>query len=252
MECLNLQDNQKMKQETIEKIKKIEEIYKRFLKVAEIKESCAKEFHEFFKLEEKDYYTKYDNPFMLGWDFDKQIEEGRNATLNFLIKIFNKEYPNIQIVEKDLEDFIEKEYNKEYSREEKTNIINFDKVISYFAVLESKKEDKAMEYLIANALKLIPYNIRHEGYDKPRIFKAEELVRNNKLVLHYYSEHSEDIRCMLKLISFVLEKQSPEIANEYECHRKFYKNYRLDIELKNKNDAMLVAIFLEAKQNNTK
>lgn len=234
-----------------EKILKIKEIYEEFLKIVEITKSCENKFKQDFNIEEKE---KYRNPFRLDYDFEKVIDKVKKSVISQIITIFNEKYPNIDLDSKNLEEFIEKRIN-EYEHEEQGEIIYFEKIIKYLGELESHKETLALQYLTKLALELIPYNLRKEGYDKPRKFKAEELVKGDKLVLKYNVGYSyrNNVSALLKLMNVILKGINPATVQEYDkdIYFKYYKNYKLDIKL-NKDDALKIAKFLEENQEDLK
>lgn len=226
------------------KILKIKEIYEEFLKIVEITELSKNKWKKEFNLEENEEYR---NPFRL-YGFNKVIEEVRDNIINQIIVIFNKKYPNINLESKQLEDFFETKIDK-WKNKEKGNKIYFEKLIKYLEELESRKELLATQYLLKKSLTLIPSNFRQEGYNKPRKFQAEEIIKNNKLLLYCYNENdTEEVRSLLKLINVILNGVNPAIAEEYgEVGIKHFKNHRLDIEFNTKADVLKVSKVLESE-----
>jgi hypothetical protein len=239
-----------------DKILKLKEIYEEFLKIIEITKSCEDKFKQEFNISDKD---KYKNPFWLRYDLEKVINDVKMSVISKIITIFNKEYPNIDLDNKHLEKFIEVRINK-YEHEEKGEIIYFEKIIKYLEELESHKESFALQYLTKLALQLIPYNLRKKNYNTPRKFKAEEIIKGDKLILYcgYSYEHpnKEYISYILKLINTILSEVNPATAEEYneDIYIKYYQNGRFDIQFQkldnkiNKENALKVAKFLEENQ----
>lgn len=225
-----------------EKILKIKNIYEEFLKIVEITKLCENRFKKEFNVKEDEDYR---NPFRLRYNFEKVLNDVKDSVINQIIVIFNKKYPNIDLDEKHLEEFIETRFYK-HKNEEQGERIYFEKIIKHLKELESKKELLATQYLLKRSLKLIPYNLRNESYNKPRKFKAEEIIKGNKLVLYGYSCNADEVESFLKLINVILKGVNPATAEEYKCYVKHYKNHRLDIEL-NKENALKVSKFLEAE-----
>lgn len=231
----------------LKQIFQMKKIYEEFLEVEKINTSCYEKFKESFGLKAD---KEYRNPFYRNWDFQKSIQKVRDNILSEIKRVFNNQYPNVEV--ENIDNFIEEKTN-EHGYKEKTLIILFDKIIEYLVELETNKERLATQYLVKNSLKLIPYNLKG-SYSEPKRFKAEDIVKNNKLSLWcgygYSSPNTENILYIKKLINVIINGINPAIAEEYEnINFNYFKNGRVDIQLKSKKETLKVGKFLEAQQD---
>jgi len=227
-------------------IYQLKDIYELFLSVNSVHQRCEEEYKKLFLLEED---NKYNNPFYNAWDFEKSLKDVRDRVLRDIEKIFNKEYPNVQV--EGLDKFIE-EITNEYGHSEKTLKINFHGIVEFLVSLENNRDELAVKKLVKEALHLIPSEYTGSYNDKKK-FKAEDIVKHGKLALYcgwgYSSANTSHISELKKIINIVLNNEPPSTAQEIEngFYIKYFKNGRCDIEL-SKDGALKVAKYLEERQ----
>lgn len=231
--------------------------YNKVLSIIDIQKQAEADTYNFFDFQKEDAdryertkFHKYDNPF---YDrFEDVIRKIRDSTISFIIHLFTHKYPNVPLSHSEFDAFLGKD---EYGNREIS--IDFDKVQNYIDKVEKNKDNLSLNNLIEESVKLIPHEFtRGESWDKKKPFKATDIHKNKKLVLHsgwsYSSANTSHTPSMLKLINIILNEVDPSTAEETNnVYIKYFKNGRMDIEFNTKEESQKVAEFLEKNQNGT-